>query len=374
MSAVQRLRQQFEVLDGLARASPAGPARPTAGGADSAGPAGRPVPGATPAAVQLRRTPGVGVPTAAAAGAADSSGGAGLNGAAKFAPTPHSAAQGERGGAVIKSPPAGKGSPAVAIRSGAVTDDGQQEGKAESPAAAAAVVNSTTNGSRSPGVARTAASQLCNGLSRSAKAAAKTAGPCSAAPAPAGDRVPSPLPPSDAPPRPPKPGSDTSSTSGDCDCEPGDYLVPDGVPPVPPREPLSPEWGPARSPLVRRSLPPPPSGASLQQQAWFHPVDRAGARQLILRRGNGAFVVRPSQRGGPAAPFALTLLHAGQVYNFNVRQRTDGRFALGYHKKDEASFRSVEELVRHHQREPISLPTKARTCLTWYPSGGSSSP
>ncbi|KAF0296488.1 Dual specificity protein kinase CLK2 [Amphibalanus amphitrite] len=157
------------------------------------------------------------------------------------------------------------------------------------------------------------------------------------------------------------PGSDTSSASGDGDKEPGDYLVPDGVPPVPPREPLSPEWGPARSPLVRRSLPPPPSGASLQEQAWFHPVDRAGARALILRRGNGAFVVRPSQRGGASAPFALTLLHSGQVYNFNIRQRSDGRFALGYHKKDEASFRSVEELVRHHQREPISLPTKART-------------
>ena len=370
-SAVQRLRHQFEVLDGLARASPAGPVRPSPA-ADSARPGGRKSPGAAPAAVQSRRLAGVGGP-AAAAGAAAGSGTTGSDGDTKSASVPSSVTEKEGRASVTKSPIVLKRTPAVVIKSPFIPEP-RQAVKTDSTTA----LNATANGSRSPG----SGPRLCNGVHRPSSPAVPTAAAAAApvvspapSPTPGAEQPPSAVAAGGAPPRPPKPGSDTSSASGDADGEPGDYLVPDGVPPVPPREPLSPEWGGTRSPLVRRSLPPPPpSGARLQQQAWFHSVDRAGARALILRRGNGAFVVRPSQRGGAAAPFALTLLHAGQVYNFNVRQRSDGRFALGYHKKDEASFRSVEELVRHHQREPISLPTKARTCLTWYPNSGLGSP
>lgn len=96
-------------------------------------------------------------------------------------------------------------------------------------------------------------------------------------------------------------------------------------------------------------------------------MDRAGARTLLERSGNGAFLVRPTRRGGSATPYALTLRHAGREVNLIVRRRPDGRFALGSEKPGEVSFGSMEELVQHHQREPLALADGALSCLGWYP-------
>lgn len=117
-----------------------------------------------------------------------------------------------------------------------------------------------------------------------------------------------------------------------------------------------------------RPLPPVPSNQEDHWSAdasWVVNVERAEAERLLLRARDGSFVIRPS-RG--EAPFALSLRFGGRPFHLHIRQRADGRLALGSEKAHEHTFSSLTQLVAHHRREPILLTSRGqpagRTLLT----------
>lgn len=126
----------------------------------------------------------------------------------------------------------------------------------------------------------------------------------------------------------------------------------DQRPPVPNR-PLPPTPKPQQektiSDGVRGGLLP----SSLDHQPWFHNVDRKQAEELIKNGVDGYFLIRPSSQS--QNPLTLTLWYNQRVYNISVRQRKDGRIALGFEKPDEQSFSSIEEMVTNYQSENLLL-------------------
>ncbi|XP_034254768.1 B-cell linker protein-like [Thrips palmi] len=124
-----------------------------------------------------------------------------------------------------------------------------------------------------------------------------------------------------------------------------------------------------RPPVPNRPLPPTPRPqqekpiadaarggllpANLDHQPWFHNVDRKQAEELIKNGVDGYFLIRPSSQS--QNPLTLTLWYNQRVYNISVRQRKDGRIALGFEKPDEQSFSSIEEMVINYQSENLLL-------------------
>lgn len=141
-----------------------------------------------------------------------------------------------------------------------------------------------------------------------------------------------------------------------------------------------------RPPVPNRPLPPTPQPeavkicvaeptrgallpANLEHQPWFHNVDRKQAEELIKNGVDGYFLIRPSSQS--QNPLTLTLWYNQRVYNISVRQRKDGRIALGFEKPDEQSFLSIEEMIVNYQSENLLLFSRnertGRTVLTKSP-------
>lgn len=145
-------------------------------------------------------------------------------------------------------------------------------------------------------------------------------------------------------------------------------------PPLPPRVPLTTAEDIAQS-MATRPLPPVPVSATktesdhpyrkeeaIHVHPWFHEIERQEAELLIKDLGqSGAFLVRPSKRAGKENPYTLTILHDEKVFHLNIRERSDGMFALGKEKKKEKSFLYVEELISYHQTEPIILTSRGES-------------
>lgn len=91
---------------------------------------------------------------------------------------------------------------------------------------------------------------------------------------------------------------------------------------------------------------------SLEKYPWFQQFDRKAAQDFVLRGGDGCFVVRPS---GTTRSLTLTLCYGNKSYNILIRRREDGLLALGSKKHNEISFRTVEEMVQHYQKEELIL-------------------
>lgn len=101
--------------------------------------------------------------------------------------------------------------------------------------------------------------------------------------------------------------------------------------------------------LANRPLPPLPDNdddynhynggnncKQLEIYEWFHNVERDFATNLLKKIGsNGTYLIRPSRRAGSSNPFSLTIFNNSKVLNINVRQRSDGLFALGKEKDKE---------------------------------------
>jgi len=49
----------------------------------------------------------------------------------------------------------------------------------------------------------------------------------------------------------------------------------------------------------------------------------------------GGFIVRESSRGGWNCPYAISLFHAGIVFNLLIRKKPNEKFALGIEKPNE---------------------------------------
>lgn len=141
-----------------------------------------------------------------------------------------------------------------------------------------------------------------------------------------------------------------------------------------------------RPPVPNRPLPPTPRPhpetnsspetskgglciSNLEHQPWFQNVDRKQAEELIKNGIDGYFLIRPSSQS--QNPLTLTLWFNHRVYNISVRQRKDGRIALGFEKPDEQSFSSIEEMVINYQSENLLLFSRnertGRTVLTKSP-------
>ncbi|XP_054285145.1 uncharacterized protein LOC129001747 [Macrosteles quadrilineatus] len=91
---------------------------------------------------------------------------------------------------------------------------------------------------------------------------------------------------------------------------------------------------------------------SVQNKPWFCELDRKAAQDLVHSGGPGCFVVRPS---ASTRSLTLTIWFHHRAYNILIRQREDGLLALGSKKDQEMTFRSVEEMVRHYEIEPLIL-------------------
>lgn len=135
-------------------------------------------------------------------------------------------------------------------------------------------------------------------------------------------------------------------------------------------------------PSIQRPLPPTPGNNSklsencgavgprrIAQQLWYHNVNRRQAEEMLRNGKDGSFLVRPSTQS--QNPLTLTLWYMRRPYNISIRQRSDGRCALGTEKANEQSFASVEDLIQNYQVEKLVLYSRdkkvGRTVLTTSP-------
>ena len=104
---------------------------------------------------------------------------------------------------------------------------------------------------------------------------------------------------------------------------------------------------------------------------------------------DGGFLVRDSKHGGANSPFTLTVYNNGKVFNINIRNRPDGRIALGKEKPEEnvsqyfrwihsvkfyvQTYPNVEYMVEHHMIESLKLTAgdtgteHSKTTLNFWP-------
>ncbi|RWS17136.1 B-cell linker protein-like protein [Dinothrombium tinctorium] len=114
-------------------------------------------------------------------------------------------------------------------------------------------------------------------------------------------------------------------------------------------------------------LPPLPYGAIIEEcellhnYEWFHDIEREEAAELLQKLGaEGGYIVRESKRAGKCNPFSLTIFHDNKIFHLNIRRREDGFYALGKRKEREKTFKTVQDLIKYHQNEPILLTTKGQ--------------
>ncbi|CAG2053927.1 unnamed protein product, partial [Timema podura] len=74
------------------------------------------------------------------------------------------------------------------------------------------------------------------------------------------------------------------------------------------------------------------SNLNITQMPWYHNVNRRRAEELLCNSEDGMFIIRPSQTQNP---LTLSLWYNNRLYNISVRQRPDGKYALGYEKANE---------------------------------------
>jgi len=133
----------------------------------------------------------------------------------------------------------------------------------------------------------------------------------------------------------------------------------------------------------QRALPLPPSESSSHIEKktsplipfpWYINVDRRTAERIVRQLDrDGGFLVRDSKHGGANSPFTLTVYNNGKVFNINIRNRPDGRVALGKEKPEENTYPDVEYMVEHHMIESLKLTAgdtgteHSKTTLNFWP-------
>ena len=71
-------------------------------------------------------------------------------------------------------------------------------------------------------------------------------------------------------------------------------------------------------------------------RATFQQLPLAKLSQFFKDGRNGAFLIRPAQKGEVSRPLTLSLLLNGEVFNVSIRKlKGTGHYALGKEKKDE---------------------------------------
>ncbi|VDI42610.1 Hypothetical predicted protein [Mytilus galloprovincialis] len=94
----------------------------------------------------------------------------------------------------------------------------------------------------------------------------------------------------------------------------------------------------------------------LKERWYFGEIDRMVGNDKLKKVGtNGSFLLRKSTKGGNNQPYTLMVLYNDHIYNLKIRERNDGRMAIGEEKPDEMSFMSVENLIKHHQSNDVIL-------------------
>jgi len=104
---------------------------------------------------------------------------------------------------------------------------------------------------------------------------------------------------------------------------------------------------------------------------WFFNIDRQEAERRLRNLSNGTFLVRPSAHGGVNHSHTLSLQFKGRIFHISIRQRDDGRIALGNEKIKEQAFTSIPDAVRFFQTERFRLHTGSElagsTRLNYWP-------
>ncbi|XP_063435132.1 B-cell linker protein-like isoform X3 [Mytilus trossulus] len=94
----------------------------------------------------------------------------------------------------------------------------------------------------------------------------------------------------------------------------------------------------------------------LKERWYFGEIDRMVGNDKLKKVGtNGSFLLRKSTKGGNNQPYTLMVLYNDHIYNLKIRERNDGRMAIGEEKPDEMSFMTVENLIKHHQSNDVIL-------------------
>ncbi|XP_077972061.1 uncharacterized protein LOC120339857 isoform X4 [Styela clava] len=98
----------------------------------------------------------------------------------------------------------------------------------------------------------------------------------------------------------------------------------------------------------------------IEDQPWFQDINRRGASgQIEKYQEDGMFIIRP--REGDDEPYAMTVWGAGKIWNFIIRKRPDGNYALGTEKPNEAYAGTILKLVEYYQDHNIVLPNNNDT-------------
>jgi len=137
----------------------------------------------------------------------------------------------------------------------------------------------------------------------------------------------------------------------------------------------------SRYPQRALPLPPSESNSHIEKKTsplipfpWYINVDRRTAERIVRQLDrDGGFLVRDSKHGGANSPFTLTVYNNGKVFNINIRNRPDGRIALGKEKPEENTYPNVEYMVEHHMIESLKLTAgdtgteHSKTTLNFWP-------
>ena len=102
----------------------------------------------------------------------------------------------------------------------------------------------------------------------------------------------------------------------------------------------------------------------LDDQPWYHgDIQRQVAENKLVECGtNGCYLVRRSKNGGETKPYTLAIIYSGQVFNLNIRKKTNSKYALGMAKTDEQEFSDLLELVTFFNTHRLIL-AKGQTRL-----------
>ena len=102
----------------------------------------------------------------------------------------------------------------------------------------------------------------------------------------------------------------------------------------------------------------------LDDQPWYHgDIQRQVADNKLVESGtNGCYLIRRSKNGGETKPYTLAIIYSGQVFNLNIRKKTNSKYALGMAKADEQEFSDLLELVTFFNTHRLIL-AKGQTRL-----------
>lgn len=86
---------------------------------------------------------------------------------------------------------------------------------------------------------------------------------------------------------------------------------------------------------------------------WYQDISRKESEELLFGAIDGAFVFRRTGQSGCLC--TLTIMYEGTLYHLNVRIKSSNLLALGKHRKEEAEFGNLDEIVSYYSENELKL-------------------